>query len=138
MTATTITVEALINAPVEKVWNLWTGTDHIIKWNCPSPEWHTPKADHELKPGGKFNYRMEARDGSMGFDFLGVFDKVEKNKLLTTTLGDGRKVEINFTSQGENTLVVQNFEAETENTLELQKTGWQGILDSFKKYVEIN
>lgn len=138
MTATTITVEALINAPVEKVWNLWTGTDHIIKWNCPSPEWHTPNADHELKPGGKFNYRMEARDGSMGFDFFGVFDKVEKNKLLTTTLGDGRKVEINFTSQGENTLVVQNFEAETENTIELQKTGWQAILDSFKKYVEIN
>ncbi len=138
MTATTITVQALINAPVEKVWNSWTGTEHIIKWNCPSPEWHTPKADHDLKPGGNFNYRMEARDGSFGFDFGGVFDQVEKNSILAYTLGDGRKVTIRFVSRESQTEIVQQFEAETENTIELQQTGWQAILDSFKKYVESN
>ncbi len=138
MTATTITVRALINTTVEKVWNSWTGTDHIIKWNCPSPEWHTPKANHDLKPGGNFNYRMKARDGSFGFDFGGVFDQVEENKVLAYTLSDGRKVAIRFIRQGNQTEIVQHFEAETENTVEMQQTGWQAILDNFKQYVVSN
>lgn len=135
---TRITVDATVNAAVEKVWNTWTNTDDIVKWSAPSPEWHTPKAEHDLKAGGNFNYRMEARDGSFGFDFGGVFDIVTKNQCLAYTIGDGRKVIITFNTENGGTKIVQTFEAENENSLEQQRAGWQAILDSFKKYVESN
>jgi uncharacterized protein YndB with AHSA1/START domain len=133
---TTITVEAQISAPVEKTWNIWTDPSHIVGWNSPSPEWHTPKAEHDLKPGGTFTYRMEARDGSMGFDFGGVFDVVTPNKYLEYTIGDGRKVWIDFKSENGKTHLVQKFEAESVNSIEQQRQGWQGILNSFKEYAE--
>ena len=136
MTNTIITVEALINAPVEKVWQLWTGTDHIVKWNNPSAEWHTPKAEHDLVPGGKFSYHMAARDGSMEFDFGGQFDEVTPNKELKYTIGDGRKVSVKFTIEGTGTRVVESFEAEGQNPVEMQRNGWQAIMNSFKSYVE--
>ena len=135
---TVITVEANVNAPVEKVWNLWTGTQHITKWNNASDDWHTPKAEHDLKAGGSFVYRMEAKDGSFGFDFGGIFDVIKPNEYIEYTIGDGRKVKITFTNLGSSTKVTELFEAETENSIELQKGGWQAILDSFKKYAETN
>jgi len=106
---TKIRIGTTINAPVEKVWNTWTTPSEIIQWNCPSPEWHTPKAEHDLKAGGKFNFRMEARDGSMGFDFGGVYDVVTKNQLIKYTMGDGRKVDVKFISNGNQTTIDQVF-----------------------------
>ena len=133
---TTITVEAAIVAPIEKVWKYWTEPQHIIQWNNASEDWHTPHAENDLKEGGRFTSRMEAKDGSFGFDFGGTYTLVETNKQIEYTLDDGRKVSINFTSQGNETTVVETFEAENMNSIELQKGGWQAILDNFKKYVE--
>ena len=133
---TKITVQATVNAPVEKVWNYWTTPEHIKKWNNASPDWHTPRAENDLKVGGKFLSRMEAKDGSFGFDFHGTYDAVVNLKLIAITLGDDRKLEINFTSYGNETTVIETFEAETENSVELQKGGWQAILNNFKKYTE--
>ncbi len=135
---TMINVEATIKAPVEKVWQFWTLPEHITKWNNASPDWHTPKAENDLRVGGKFLSRMEAKDGSMGFDFWGIYDAVKTNELLESTLGDGRKLKVIFTANGNETKVVENFEPESENPVEMQRGGWQGILDNFKKYVEEN
>ena len=136
MTSTSITVQTLVNAPVSKVWETWTTPEEIIKWNSPDSGWHTPRAQHDLVPGGKFLYRMESRDGSMGFDFGGTFDEVKKNEKLSYTMEDGRKAAITFTREGDATRVVETFDAETENPVEMQRHGWQSILDSFKKYTE--
>lgn len=135
---TVVTVESIINAPVEKVWQFWTKPEHITKWNSASDEWHTPRAENNLHPGGTFTARMEAKDGSMGFDFGGVYDAVKDNKYIEYTLGDDRKVKITFTSQGNATKVSESFEAESTNSVELQQSGWQAILDNFKKYTESN
>ncbi|HMI77473.1 MAG TPA: SRPBCC family protein [Ferruginibacter sp.] len=135
---TVLTVENTINAPVEKVWELWSKPEHIIKWCSPSDDWHTPRAENDLRTGGKFNSRMEAKDGSMGFDFGGVYDEVRKNEYIEYTIGDGRKVKINFTPLGNSTKVVERFEAEDINPIEMQQGGWQAIMDSFKKYAEAN
>lgn len=135
---TMITVENTVNAPVEKIWKLWTEPEHITQWNNASDDWHTPSAKNDLRVRGQFVYRMEARDGSMGFDFNGVYDEVKTNELIAYTMGDGRKAKIIFTSQGNATKVVETFEAETENSIELQRGGWQNILDNFKKYAETN
>jgi uncharacterized protein YndB with AHSA1/START domain len=133
---TKITIEAMVNAAANKAWNVWTNTEDIVKWSTPSPEWGTKKASHELKDGGSFNYRMEANDGSMGFDFGGTFDRVVPGKHLDYTIGDGRKVITTFTEQNGQTHIVQTFEAEDQNTIEMQRGGWQAILNSFKAYVE--
>ena len=133
---TTITVEAIVNAPVDKAWNVFTNPKHITQWNSASPDWHSPKAENDLRPGGTFNYRMEAKDGSFGFDFGGTFDDVKPNQLLTYTIGDGRKVENIFTKEGDATKVTVTFEAENQNSIELQRGGWQAILDNYKKYAE--
>ena len=135
---TIITVESIVNAPVTMVWQYWTEPPHIKKWNNASPDWHTPYAESELKPGGKFLSRMEAKDGSFGFDFYGVFDEVKPNEFLAFTLGDGRKVKVIFSASGNETRITESFEAESENSVELQQTGWQAILDNFKKYTENN
>jgi len=131
-----ITVEATVNAPAEKVWNFWTSPEHIIKWNSPSEDWHTPKAENDLRVGGSFTSRMEAKDGSFGFDFGGVYDEVKTNELIAYTLGDGRKVEIQFTANGDSTTVTESFDTESENPVEMQRAGWQAILDNFKTYTE--
>lgn len=138
MAYTTITVENTVNAPVEKVWTFWTTPEHIIKWNNAGNDWHTPRATNDLKVGGKFLSRMEARDGSSGFDFEGVYDEVKTNQLISYSMADGRKVKIIFTPSGNTTKVVESFDAETENSIELQRGGWQSILDNFKKYTEEN
>ena len=135
---TLITVETTVKAPVEKVWKFWTTPEHIIKWNNASDDWHTPFAENDLRVGGKFLSRMEAKDGSFGFDFGGVYDKVKENELIEYTIGDGRKVFNNFSVKGNETKVVETFEAESTHSIEMQKGGWQAILDNFKKYVEAN
>src|ERR1044071_2582885 len=112
---TTITVESTINAPVEKVWEFWTTPEHITKWNHASDDWHTPFAENDLRSGGKFMSRMEAKDGSFGFDFGGVYDEVKTNELIAYTIGDGRKVKVAFTNQGNSTKVTETFEAENQN-----------------------
>lgn len=133
---TKITVEATIKAPVEKVWKFWSGPEHIVKWSNASDDWHTPRAENDLRTGGKFLSRMEAKDGSMGFDFGGVYDAVKTNELIEYTMGDGRKVKINFTKNGNETKVVETFEAEDTNPIEMQRAGWQAIMDNFKNYAE--
>jgi uncharacterized protein YndB with AHSA1/START domain len=133
---TKITVETTVNAPVEKVWKFWTQPEHITKWNYASDEWHSPRAENDLKPGGKFTARMEARDGSMGFDFAGVYDAVRENEFISYTMDDGRRVEVTFAAQGNQTRVKETFDAESTNSIELQRGGWQAILDNFKKHAE--
>ena len=135
---TVITVENTINAPVEKVWEFWTKPEHIIKWCNASDDWHTPRAENDLKVGGKFASRMEAKDGSMGFDFGGVYDAVRTNEYIEYTMGDNRIVKINFSAQENKTKVVESFEAENTHSIEMQQGGWQAILDNFKKYTEAN
>lgn len=131
-----ITIEAIVNCPVEKVWDCWTKPEHIVKWNTASEDWHTPWAKTDLKAGGSFIWRMEAKDGSIGFDFIGIFDTIQPNEYLEYTLGDGRKVKVDFITECNNTKLIESFEAEAENSIELQKGGWQSILNNFKKYTE--
>lgn len=133
-----ITVEAIVKAPVEKVWELWTSPEHITKWCNASDDWHTPRAENDLRAGGKFLSRMESRDGSMGFDFSGVYDDVKTNELIAYTIEDGRKVKITFNSSADETRVTETFDPESENSIEMQRGGWQAILDNFKKYTEAN
>lgn len=134
----TITVQNVVNAPVEKVWTLWTVPEHITQWNNASDDWHSPSAKNDLWTGGQFSYRMEAKDGSFGFDFNGVYDEIKTNELITYSIEGGRKVKIIFKRQGNVTKITEAFEAETENPIELQRGGWQNILDNFKKYAEAN
>lgn len=133
---TTITVQATVNAPVEKVWDLWTDPRHIVQWNSASDDWHTTRAENDLREGGKFSARMEAKDGSMGFDFEGIYDEVKTHEKISYTMSDNRKVEIYFKSKGNNTVVTETFEAEDTNSAEVQQTGWQAIMNNFKQYVE--
>jgi uncharacterized protein YndB with AHSA1/START domain len=131
-----VTVETIIKAPVEKVWRLWTEPNHIINWNNASDDWHSPRAENDLREGGRFLVRMEAKDGSFGFDFAGIYNKVRQNVLIDYTLDDGREVRVTFVSNGKLTTVKETFEAEQENSIEMQRTGWQAILINFKNYVE--
>ena len=135
---TVITIENTIDAPVEKVWEYWTRPEHIIKWNNASDDWHTPRAENDLRAGGSFVSRMEAKDGSMGFDFGGIYDEVKNNEYIEYTMGDGRKVKTTFSGSGNSTKVVESFDAESTNPVEMQKAGWQSILDNFKRYTESN
>ncbi len=133
-----VTVEATIKAPVEKVWKLWSTPEDIKKWNSASDDWHTPKAENDLRTGGTFSSRMEAKDGSFGFDFGGVYDEVIEHKIIAYTMGDGRTVKVTFAGKGGETTVTEVFDAENQNPVEMQKGGWQAILDNFKKYAEAN
>jgi uncharacterized protein YndB with AHSA1/START domain len=133
-----ILVETTILAPVEVVWQYFTDPEHIVYWNNASSDWHTPKAENDLQVGGKFSYTMAAKDGSFSFDFWGIYNAIKENQFLQYTLGDGRKVTVEFISIGDDSKIIETFEPETENTIELQKNGWQAILDNFKKYVEEN
>ncbi|OOQ61558.1 SRPBCC family protein [Mucilaginibacter pedocola] len=136
-----ITIEAVINAPVEIVWDLWVQPEHIVKWNAASDDWHTTKATNDPKTGGKFSSTMAAKDGSMSFDFEGVYSLVKEYKHIAYAMPDGRKVEVTFTSgeeDDETTKVVETFDPEGTHPPEFQKQGWQAILNNFKKYVEEN
>ncbi len=134
--ATKITINATVDASVEIVWECFTNPIHITKWNFADPSWHCPSAENDLKIGGKYNARMEAKDGSFGFDFWAIYDQVIDKKELSYTMGDGRKATTFFESNGNSTIVTTIFEAETENSEELQKNGWQMILNNFKNYTE--
>lgn len=120
------------------MWKYWNEPTHITKWCAASPEWHAPAAENDLKAGGKFTTTMAAKDGSMSFDFWGIYDQVQPNELIEYTMGDGRKAKIVFTESGDTTTIVESFEPESENTRELQQGGWQAILNSFKSYTESN
>ena len=131
-----ITVSNDIAAPVNQVWTAYNSPIHIVKWNSASPDWHCPSAKNELEPGGSFSYRMEAKNGSMGFDFEGVFQEVKPNELISYVMGDGRKAEVVFEDKGKQTAITVTFDVEPTNSEELQRNGWQAILDNFKKHVE--
>ena len=131
-----ITIVTNINAPIEAVWSSWTTPEDITKWNFASDDWSCPSAKLDLKPGGKFSYRMEAKDGSAGFDFGGTFDILKDLEKIEYVIADGRKVSIEFSSTEGGTKVVETFEAEGTHPPEFQKHGWQSILDNFKKHVE--
>ena len=133
-----ITVSTKVNAPIEKVWEYFSKPEHIVKWNNASEDWHTPKAENDFRVGGGFVYRMEAKDGSFGFDFGGKYDEVHQHQRIAYTLGDNRKVELDFSSEGEATTVTEKFEAESTHDIEMQRNGWQAILDNFRKYTEGN
>jgi uncharacterized protein YndB with AHSA1/START domain len=133
-----ITVRAKIAADGKKVWEYYTKPEHIINWNFASPDWHCPKAENDIIVGGKYKARMEAKDGSWGFDFEAVYNEVVENKYLIFTLTDGRNVKVIFENKGNKTKATVCFDAENQNPEEMQQNGWQAILDNFKKYVESN
>jgi uncharacterized protein YndB with AHSA1/START domain len=131
-----ITVETTIKAPVEKVWNYWTKPEHITNWYFASDDWEAPEAENDLWVNGKFRTRMSSTDGSSGFDFEGVYTSIVKNERIEYKIPDGRKVKISFSDESGNTKIVESFDAENENPYELQRGGWQAILNNFKKYCE--
>ena len=136
MNTTKITVETIIAADSKKVWGFWTNPEHITKWNFASDDWHCPTAENDLKVGGKLRSRMEAKDGSFGFDFEAIYDEIIDQKKITYTMTDGRKATTDFENLDGKTKVTTTFDAENENPVEMQKEGWQAILNNFKKYVE--
>lgn len=136
MEANTITVEALIEADIQRVWACWTGPEHIVSWNFASADWHCPKAENDLRTGGKFCATMASKDGAMSFEFEGVYDEVVDGEIIAYTMPDGRKVKVAFTQKEGQTLVTETFDPENIHSPELQKTGWQAILNQFKTYVE--
>jgi len=134
---TIITIQVTVKASPDKVWRHWTTPESIIKWNYASDDWHTPRAMNDLRANGKFSFRMEARDGSFGFDFKGTYDNVVEEKEIDFTLADGRKVQVSFSSpDGKKTDIVESFEAEGTHSIDQQRSGWQSILDNFRNFTE--
>lgn len=134
--ANKITITATINAGVNKVWDYWTAPEHITNWNFASDDWQCPKAENDLRVGGKYAARMEAKDGSFGFEFEAIYDEVIDQKKITYTMSDGRQATTDFENLGDQTKVTTTFDAESMNSIDMQRAGWQAILDNFKKYVE--
>ncbi|MEO6980256.1 MAG: SRPBCC domain-containing protein [Mucilaginibacter sp.] len=132
---TTLSAEIEINAPVEKVWELWTTPEDIKQWNTPNADWHTPHAENDLRPGGQFLFAMALKDGSLNFDFTGTYDEIITNRLIAYTLNDGRKSTIHFTD-GNPVKLVEIFEADGSQPTDMQQQFCQAVLDGFKKYVE--
>lgn len=131
-----ITVSVAVSAPIETVWAAWTEPNHITGWAFASDDWESPQAENDLREGEKFVTRMQAKDGSAGFDFSGVYTKVILHEQIDYTMDDGREVSITFEATDGGVVITEMFEPETENTHELQRAGWQAILDNFKKYTE--
>jgi uncharacterized protein YndB with AHSA1/START domain len=131
-----ITVSVIVNTSLSQAWKTFTTPESIVQWNFASDDWCCPRATNDLRVDGSFNYRMESSDGKVGFDFEGKYTKVIPDRQIDYVLGDDRKVSIEFRAIGMQTKVVETFDAETENSLELQKTGWQAILNNFKKQAE--
>ena len=138
MAFTKVTVETTVSADAKKVWDYWTHPDHITKWNFASDDWHCPNAENDLKTGGKFKSVMASKDGKMSFDFEGIYDEVVNASKIIYSLADGRQVNITFEDLGDTVKVTETFDAETQNPIELQRAGWQAILDNFRKHVESN
>jgi len=135
---TAITVESVVKAPVEKVWKYWSEPEHIKKWAFASDDWHAPHVENDLRKDGQFKTTMAAKDGSFSFDFGGVYTNVQPNKVIEYTIGDGRKVKVLFSGNEIETKITETFEAESQNPIEMQRGGWQAILDNFKKHTESN
>lgn len=132
-----VKIDITILAPVEKVWDYFNAPKHITKWNLAHESWFCPSSENDLKVGGKFNNRMEAKDGSFGFDFIGVYDEVILNERIKYHIEDGREVEVIFEKIDENTTkVTEIFDPEKQNSVEMQREGWYAILNNFHKYVE--
>ncbi|MFM6995157.1 MAG: SRPBCC domain-containing protein [Sediminibacterium sp.] len=131
-----ITVESIIEAPIDMVWDFWTKPEHVMHWNFASNDWHCPKANSDFNVGGEFHYIMAAKDGSVEFDFCGTFTKIIDKTFIEIFLEDGRELNIQFESEGSSTKIIETFEPEEVNSMELQKQGWQAILDNFKSYTE--
>jgi len=131
-----ITISTTIQASIEKVWDCWILPEHIVNWNFASPDWHAPAAENDLREGGEFIFTMAARDGSVAFDFNGIYTLVEPHKLIEYRIADGRKVSVQFLPEANHVVVTETFETENENSAEMQEAGWQAILDNFKNYVE--
>lgn len=131
-----IVIEALVKAPIEKVWKFWNKPEHIVKWAFASDAWEAPSAENDLRVGGKFKTRMEAKDKSSGFDFGGTYTEIVTHSKIAYTMDDGRKVETNFVELPQGVKITTEFEAEKENPKEMQQQGWQAILNNFKKCVE--
>lgn len=131
-----ITIQALIKADIRKVWDYYTKPEHITKWNFAIDTWHCPSASNDLQVGGKYVARMEAKDGSFGFDFEGIYNQISEYNGFTFTMPDNRVVQVTFNDKGSETEVVVTFDAENQNPVEMQQQGWQAILNNFKSYVE--
>lgn len=131
-----ITVETVVKADLNTVWRAWNDPEDIKRWNAASDDWHTTRSTVDLREGGSFSARMEAKDGSMGFDFEGTYTRVVPQELIEYSMGDGRNVKVQFSETGDGTLVRETFDAESENEPEMQRQGWQAILDGFARYVE--
>lgn len=138
MSIEAIVIDATIQASPEQVWEYWTAPEHITQWNFASEDWHCPNASNDVRVGGTLKSRMEAKDGSFGFDFEATYSRVEKPQILAYSLGDGRAVTTHFEELDGATKVTTHFEPEDSNSAEMQRTGWQAILNNFKKYVEAN
>ena len=131
-----VTVETVVAAPMEVVWSAWTEPEHITKWCAASVDWHAPRAENDLQIGGRFTTRMEARDGSAGFDFGGVYTALEEHSKIEYMMDDGRTVQIHFETTGEGIEIIETFDTENKNSAEMQRAGWQSILNRFKEYAE--
>ena len=131
-----IDIQATVKANIDRVWSTWNNPEDIMRWNAASDDWHTTRSTVDLREGGKFLSRMEAKDGSFGFDFEGTYTRVEPNKLIEYRMSDGREVRVEFVQQGDSVLVKSVFDAESENPAEMQRAGWQAILDNFARHVE--
>lgn len=132
----TITIETRITNSIEKAWASWTQPQHITQWNHASEDWICPVATNDLKVGGRFSSRMEAKDGSVGFDFWGIHDELALNQVIKSTMGDGRKMEVRFIQEAGFVKIIETFEIEDVNSIELQRQGWQAILDNYKAHTE--
>jgi uncharacterized protein YndB with AHSA1/START domain len=131
-----VTIQTTVNAPVKKAWETFTDPSHITKWAFASDDWHAPYADNDLREGGTFKTTMAAKDGSFSFDFGGVYTKVRPHEAIEYTMGDDRKVKVSFKDNGDSTTVTETFDTESTNPVEMQRDGWQAILDNYKKYTE--
>lgn len=136
MNKTKISIDTTVAANPEKVWQCWTQPKHMVNWNFASSDWHCPKAENDLRVGGKMNSRMEAKDGSFGFDFEAIYDEVIDQRKIAYTMGDGRQAITLFEDMGNKTRITTTFDAENTHPVEMQKNGWQAILDNFRKYTE--
>ena len=133
-----VRIETTVSADTKKVWDCWNNPEHITKWNFAADDWHCPKAENDLTAGGKLKSRMEAKDGSFGFDFEATYDEIIGQKKISYTIADGRKVTTDFENLDGKTKIITVFDAEKQNPVEMQRSGWQAILNNFKKYVESN
>jgi uncharacterized protein YndB with AHSA1/START domain len=132
-----ITIKVTVFADIKKVWDYYTQPEHITKWNFADPSWHCPKASNDMKIGGRYIARMEAKDGSFGFDFDATYTEIKEGESFSYEFG-GRYATVEFKEQQSQTKLTITFDPETENSIDLQRQGWQAILDNFKKYTEIN